>query len=124
MSWFDQMRRILSGYYPANRPSDIVGYLQGSASAGIWRSMEGANRHQKLVLGSIEPTRQDWIDAGVLQRADIQTIRLPVLSGFIVLYAGFPGRPWGELHTVTPDAINLGFPSSLQSWERNYRVPR
>ncbi len=126
MDWFDRLRQSLQAYYPADRPHDIVGHLQGSASPAVWRSMQGGNRprHQMIVLGSVEPTHQDWVDAGVAQRGEVQVIRLPALTGFIVLYGGFARRPWGEIHSTSPDALTIGFPASLESWRRNYHPPR
>jgi hypothetical protein len=113
MDWFSQLRQALGAYYDA-QPADIVGYLRGSASPQVWRSMASgpAPRHQKLILGNRPPSTEDWAIAGVAQRDTVQTIRLPTLTGLIVLYAGFPSRPWGEIHEATPDAQTLGFPAS------------
>jgi hypothetical protein len=81
-------------------------------------------RHQMIILGSVEPTRDDWVAAGVGMRGEQQTIRFDGLNGFIVLYGGFMYRPWGQIHLATPDAVTIGFPSSLNDWKRNYRPPR
>jgi hypothetical protein len=77
-----------------------------------------------LILGNSEPTREEWIAAGVEQRGEMQVIRYLALNGFIVLYAGFMLRPWGRIHTTSQDALTLGFPASLNDWKRNYRPPR
>src|ERR1700678_1041905 len=114
MNWFDQIKAVLPSYYPANMPADIVGYLRGSGSQAIWRLMQqGARpRHQMIILGSVEPTQEEWIAAGVEQRlGELQTIRLAALNGFIVLYGGFMFRPWGSIHLATAEALAIGFPS-------------
>ncbi len=125
MSWFDQVKQVLPGYYPADRPADIVGYLRGSPNAMVWRQMEAGPqpRNQMLILGNTEPTREEWIAAGVEQRGEPQPIQFTMLIGFIVLYAGFMIRPWGRIHTASQDALTLGFPASLNDWRRNYRPP-
>ena len=124
MAWFDDLKRALPGYYPAGTGADIVGYLKGSSSAAVWRQMAtGSGRHQMLVLGSKEPTKADWVAAGVDDRGLSQTVKFSMLQGFIVLYGGFPTRPWGQIHAATPDAI-AGFPASLATWKRNYLKPK
>jgi hypothetical protein len=125
MNWFVQLRQALEAYYPPNRPTEIVGYLQGSDNPSVWRSMasEKPARQQMIVLGSIEPTREDWIAAGVAQRQQVREIWLRSLSGMIVLYGGFVRRPWGKIFIADQDAIKLGFPSSLGSWRRNAPRP-
>ncbi len=126
MTWFDQVKQALPGYYRNDRPADIVGYLRGSPNAMIWRQMEQGPRprNQMLILGNTEPTRDEWIAAGVEQRGEAHVIRYATLNGFIVLYAGFMIRPWGRIHTASHDALTLGFPASLNDWKRNYRPPR
>ncbi len=121
MNWFNQLRQVLSNYYPPDRPADIVGYLQGSASPAVWRSMDQGDRprQQMIVLGSVEPTQEEWVAAGVAQRGEIQTIRLSSLNGFIILYGGFMLRPWGKIFTASNDALTIGFRASLDSWRRN-----
>lgn len=127
MSWFDQIKSVLPGYYPANQPADIVGYLRGSSNPAIWRQMREGDRprHQMIILGSVEPSREAWTAAGVAQRlGEMQTVRFNALNGFIVLYGGFMLRPWGSIHVATADAVGIGFPSSLNDWRRNYTPPR
>ena len=126
MSWFDQVKQVLPGYYVAGQPADIVGYLRGSASPAIWRAMQQGNRprNQMLVLGNREPSREEWIAAGVEQRGEQHVIRFAELTGFIVLYGGFMLRPWGRIHTISPEALTVGFAASLNDWRRNYRPPR
>jgi hypothetical protein len=127
MSWFDQIKAVLPGYYPASQPGDVVGYLRGSPSHAVWRLMQQGDRprHQMIILGSVEPTRDEWIAAGVAQRlGEVQTIRIDMLNGFIILYGGFMYRPWGSIHFADADALTNGFPSSLNDWKRNYRPPR
>jgi hypothetical protein len=87
MNWFDQLRSVLQAYYPPSRDRNIVGYLQGSASPGVWRSMVMGTppRQQMIVLGSVEPNKQEWEAAGVAQRGQVHEIRLTSLSGMIVL---------------------------------------
>jgi hypothetical protein len=72
-----------------------------------------------LILGNRPPTNDDWIAAGVAQRDEVQTIRRPMLNGLIVLYGGFIRRPWGGIHEADQDALTLGFPASLRSWQQN-----
>jgi hypothetical protein len=126
VTWFDQVKQALPGYYRADRPADIVGYLRGSSNSMIWRQMEQGPRprNQMLILGNTDPTREEWIAAGVEQRGESQVVRFLALNGFIVLYAGFMLRPWGRIHTTTHDALTIGFPGSLNDWRRNYRPPR
>jgi hypothetical protein len=127
MSRFDQIKAVLPSCYPANRPADIVGDLRGSGSQVIWRLMQQGDRprHQMIILDSVEPTKEEWIAAGIEQRlGELQTIRLAALNGFIVLYGGFMFRPWGSIHLATADALAIGFPSSLNNWRQNYRPPR
>ena len=121
MNWFNQLRQVLAAYYPAGQPMDVVGYLQGSANPMVWRTM--TPRHQMIILGSVPPSHEEWVAAGVAHRGEIQTIRLAMLNGFIILYGGFMLRPWGSIHTTSQDALTLGFPGSLDSWRRNYRPP-
>jgi hypothetical protein len=123
MDWFAQLRQTLSRYYTTANALDIVGYLQGSASPAVWRTMaQNANRNQMIILGNAPPNREDWEAAGVAQRGEVQTIRIGDLGGWIVLYGGFIRRPWGSLFEIDADALNIGFPAALQSWQRN--MPR
>lgn len=125
MNWFDQLRRALQAYYPPGRDADIVGYLQGSDSPDVWRSMEMGtpSRQQMIVLGGVEPNQEEWVAAGVAQRGQVREIRLTSLSGMIVLYGGFMLRPWGKIFIADNDAVR-GFPASLENSRRNYRAPR
>lgn len=95
MSWFDRVEAVLPGYYPADRPADVVGYLRGSASQAIWHTMQQGDRlrYQMIILGSVEPARDDWVAAGVGMRDEQQMIRFDGLKGFIVLYGGVMYRP-------------------------------
>ena len=126
MNWFDQLKNALAAYYPPGQPGDIVGYLQGSASPMIWRSMALGDRprNQMMILGSLPPTQEAWVAAGVAQRDQIQVIRFAALNGFIVLYGGFVLRPWGKIFESSHDRLTQGFSSSLDSWRRNYMPPR
>jgi len=128
MNWFDQIRQALPDYYPDSGASDIVGYLRGSISPKVWRQMEtDQNRNQMLILGSTEPTLEEWTAAGVASRLDdgpSQVVRLNSLAGFIVLYGGFMLRPWGKICISDRDALNLGFPASIRSWTQEYRRRR
>jgi len=123
VDWFTQLKQVLTAYYPPG-PADVVGYLRGSASPQVWKSMaQGpAPRHQMLILGNRPPGPEDWVAAGVAQRDAVQTIRLSSLTGLIVLYGGFIRRPWGQICEASHDALTIGFPSSLQSWRTN--MPR
>lgn len=121
MDWFEQLRQVLAAYYPASADAAIVGYLQGSVSPDAWRQMASTrNRHQMLILGSLPPTQQDWVDAGVAHRGNVNAVRIGNLQGWIVLYGGFTRhRPWGQLFELSGDAVSIGFPGSLNSWRRN-----
>ena len=127
MTWFPQLREALHGYYDPARPADIVGYLRGNGSQAQWRQMATSlpPHHQMLILGNLEPTPEEWSAAGVGQRGAQFTVTAPMLGGgFIVLYGGFMLRPWGQIHIISQDAMNLGFPGSLRSWRANYAPPR
>lgn len=126
MTWFDQLKQALPAYYRPDRPAEIVGYLRGSGEPSVWRQMEAIqHRHQMLILGNVEPTNEEWGHAGVAQRGGTQVVTIDKLTGLIVLYGGFMlNRPWGEIHSQTPDAITIGFPAALKSWQRNYRPPK
>jgi hypothetical protein len=123
MDWFAQIRQVLRDYYFPDRPADIVGYLRGNDTPGQWRAMASAGYYQFLILGNTEPTPEEWVAAGVAQRDSQSTITTGMLSGFIVLYGGFMLRPWGRIHTMSGDALTLGFPGSLRDWRVNYRPP-
>lgn len=123
MAWFDDIKQVLSAYYPAGGLPNVVGYLRGTKDQNVWRSMERtSSRNQMIILGSRPPTPQDWSDAGVAQRGADQTITLGDLNGFIVLYGGFPRRPWGKICVVDADALRF-FPQQIASWRTNYRPP-
>lgn len=78
-----------------------------------------------IVLGNRPPTAEDWGHAGVGQRNGEQhEIKLDDLAGFIVLYGGFPRRPWGHIVVPDDDVRTYGFPGSLRSWKTNFRPPR
>ena len=110
MNWFDQLRRALQAYYPPDRDADIVGYLQGSDSPDVWRSMEMGtpSRQQMIVLGGVEPNQEEWVAAGVAQRGQVREIRLTSLSGMIVLYGGFMLRPGARFssRTTMPSGVS------------------
>ena len=119
MSWFDQIRLALPEYYRSDRPNVIVGHLRGSSDPAVWRMMEVAGRNQMVLLGNVEPNREDWEAAGVAQRADQPTaITLNTLSGFIILYAGFIRRPWGRIHLTSAEALK-NYQMQIESWRRN-----
>ena len=122
--WFDQLERAIPAYYPPASSSDIVGYLRGDKNPAVWRTMEQARqRHQMLLLGSIPPTQQDWIDAGVAQRTGEHTIVFNDLWGFIVIPENFVPRPWGSIHIVSAQAVQ-DYPKLLNGWMRGYKPPR
>ncbi|MEQ1953493.1 hypothetical protein [Mesorhizobium sp. CN2-181] len=121
MDWFKQLRQALAAYYPASMDESIVGYLQGSDDPSVWRQMEVTrSRSQMLVLGNQQPTQQEWMNAGVAHRGDVKTIRINALAGWIVLLEGYVPRqrPWGKLVTIDDDALKIGFPGALRSWQR------
>jgi hypothetical protein len=126
MNWFQQIRQVLQAYYVAGQPEDVVGFLRGNGSPMQWRGMATADppHNQMLILGNQEPTREEWDAAGVGQRGVQFTVTTGMLTGFIVLYAGFMYRPWGRIHLIDGDALAIGFPGSLRSWQANATPPR
>ncbi len=123
-NWFDQLREVLHTFYPPNGPANVVGYLQGSASPAIWRSMQTQQqRHQMLILGSQPPTQEEWSAAGVANRGQIQTIRLQNLDGFIVLYGGAVYRPWGSIAILSAEALK-NYHLTIENFRRNLPRPR
>lgn len=123
MNWFAEVKAALPGYYPSTHPADIVGYLQGSDSAFVWRSMEN-HTAQMMIMGSVPPTTEEWIAAGVAQRQDVVTVTLESLDGMWVLYGGFMLRPWGKIFTPDNDVRTIGFPGALRRWRSNYTPPK
>lgn len=121
MAWFDDLKRTLADQYDPALPANIVGWLQGSASPSVWRSMiQQRNRHQMIILGNREPTREEWGHAGVAGRDMPCAVTIDIMTGFIVLYGGYMlQRPWGSIYPVSNDALTIGFPGALRSWERN-----
>jgi hypothetical protein len=106
MDWFDQLREVLSDYYPTASPQDIVGYLRGSSDAKIWRRMAQSRTEQMLILGSVPPTEEQWAAAGVANRGLVQTIRYDDLRTFIITYGGFMvSRPWGKVSILSADVF-------------------
>jgi len=122
MEWFQQLRLALIAYYPMGSPADVVGYLQGSATPADWRHMIQNGREQMIVLGSVPPTNEDWIAAGVAQRRAVQTIRVNDLRTFIVTYGGFVRRPWGKISTLSSDVLRNYGNVTIRQFQRN--LPR
>lgn len=117
--WFYELKKCLQEYYLPNEPP-VVGWLCGSNSPAVWRQMDEAGSGQMVILGNKEPTLQEWQAAGVAHRLhEKKSITLPELTGFIILYGGFVYRPWGHIVPQSEDALKLGFPGSLKSWENN-----
>src|SRR5690606_14077092 len=116
MSWLDEIKAVLPGWYSSERPDDVVGYLQGSKQPSVWLEMAvQRNRHQMMLMGNIEPTKQEWEAAGVMHRGQVQTVSVSDLQGFVILYGGFMLRPWGQIYvgSASPEALQ----SSLASWK-------
>lgn len=115
----NQLRQVLSPFYLRDEPP-VVGYLRGSVSAGVWRSMNNSGRPQMMILGNQEPTAVQWDAAGVGHRlGETRAVKFPDLQGFIVLYGGFMvDRPWGKILTDSQDASELGFPGTLRDFKR------
>ena len=106
MDWFDQLRDVLSDYYPSSNPQDIVGYLQGSADPKVWRRMSQTRTEQMIILGNVPPTDAQWAAAGVANRGVVQTIRADDLRTFIITYGGFMvSRPWGKISMLSADVF-------------------
>ncbi len=117
---FNQLRQVLHPFYHREEPP-VVGYLRGSVSAGVWRSMHEKGRTQMLILGNRAPTREQWEAAGVGHRlGDTREVKFPDLQGFIILFGGFMvDRPWGKICAATQDASELGFPGALRDFKRH-----
>jgi hypothetical protein len=112
--WLDQLRGVLSDFYPANGPADVVGYLKGSGNPDDWRIKERAySKPQFLILGNAPPDQQDWINAGKFGPGDgqIQVILPEMLKGLIIVYGGFGPKPWGEIR-ILDDAWLKSYQSS------------
>jgi len=106
MDWFDQLRDVLSDYYPSSSPQDIVGYLRGSADPKVWRRMIQSRTEQMIILGSVPPTDEQWAAAGMANRGLVQTIRADDLRTFIITYGGFMvSRPWGKISTLSAEVF-------------------
>src|SRR5260370_9002767 len=97
MDWFQQLRAALPAYYPPGSPPDVVGYLQGSANPMDWRRLMQSGREQMIVLGSVPPTHEDWVAAGVAQRGSIQTLPTTDLAPFIIPSRRLIPPPAGKL---------------------------
>ncbi|WIM12895.1 hypothetical protein [Enhydrobacter sp.] len=119
MDWFQQLRVALLAYYPPGSPPDVVGYLQGSANPLDWRRMIQSGREQMIVLGSVPPTNEDWIAAGVAQRRTVQTVRIGDLRTFIITYGGFVRRPWGKISTLSEDVFRNYATVTIPQFKRN-----
>jgi hypothetical protein len=119
MDWFQQLRAALPAYWPIGTPADIVGYLQGSPSALDWRRMIQGGREQMIILGSVPPSNEDWLAAGVAQRRAIQTIRYADLNTFIITYGGFIRRPWGKISTLSMELVRDYGSVTIPQFKRN-----
>lgn len=119
---FNQLRQVLSPFYLRD-DTQIVGYLRGSDSPAVWRSMENTGRAQMKILGNQEPTAAQWDAAGVGHRSGATSaIKFPDLQGFIILYGGFMvDRPWGKIFVESRDASEIGFRGTLEHFEREVR---
>ena len=121
MAWFDDLKTAMPAFYPGGVTDSIVGYLRGNSTPAQWRSMEASGYQQMIILGSMPPTQQDWVAAGVGQRGMQSAIQIGQLTGFIVLFGGFPQRPWGKIFVVDKDALTIGFPASIRQWKQHYK---
>jgi hypothetical protein len=119
MDWFQQLRAALPAYYPPGSPADVVGYLQGSGNPMDWRRLMQNGREQMIVLGSVPPTHEDWVAAGVAQRGSVQTIRTADLATFIITYGGFIRRPWGKISTLSMEVARNYATVTIPQFKRN-----
>jgi hypothetical protein len=122
MDWFPQLKECLAPYYPAGQDDEIVGYLKGGGDPFVWSQMlnTGRKRPQMIVLGSLPPTREQWIAAGVEHRGAAVTILLGNMVGWGVVYEGFMLRPWGGLVPLSDPRFSQ-YSGQLESWRRNDR---
>ena len=58
-----------------------------------------------IILGSVPPTNEQWVAAGVANRGDVQTIRADDLRTFIITYGGMVLRPWGKISILSADVF-------------------
>lgn len=117
---FKRLRDVLPGHYlPAPHPP-VVGYLRGSKSPGVWRAKIAERNPQMMLLGNVEPTREQWEHAGVGHRTgETQLIYLYDLEGFIICGGVMnTGRPWGSICDENEDSRTLGFPRTLEYFRR------
>lgn len=106
MEWYEQLRAVLSDYYPQGSPQDVIGYLRGDTNPKVWRNMIKTRTEQMMILGSVPPTDEQWAAAGVANRGAVQAIRVDDLRTFIVTYGGFmQSRPWGKISTLSTDEL-------------------
>lgn len=119
--WLDQLRAVLSEFYPPDGPPDVVGYLKGSDNPDEWRIRATVDKKpQMLVLGNTPPNPQRWVDAGKFGPADgpIHTIYPGKLNGFIIIYGGFGPLPWGRIETLDDDALKHYQSSTIETFRR------
>jgi|HubBroStandDraft_2_1064218.scaffolds.fasta_scaffold1454982_1 hypothetical protein len=106
--WLDQLRGVLSEFYPPEGPANVVGYLKGSDDPNVWRIKAlQYEKPQMLVLGNTPPDAQRWVDAGKFGPADgpVSTVYPEKLNGFIIIYGGFGPLPWGRIELLDNDAL-------------------
>lgn len=95
----------------------MLGYLSGSIAPAAWHAMHSSGAPQMMIMGNEPVSETQWGHAGVQHRhLQRNAISNQDLTGFLILFEGFnTDRAWGVICPETEDAINLGFPHSLQT---------
>lgn len=121
--WLDQLRGVLSDYYPPDGPAGVLGYLRGSGDPNVWHVMALQNKFQHMILGSLPPATEDWVAAGKPSSKDpIQTIRTADIDKdprFIILFGGFVRRPWGRIELLDADALKYYQSTTIDRFRYN-----
>jgi hypothetical protein len=121
----EQLRGVLSDYYPPDGPAGVLGYLKGSGDPNVWYVMSSQNEAQHMILGNLPPTQEDWMAAGKPSNLDqIQTIYTDLFDKdprLVVLYGGFVRRPWGRIELLDADALKYYQSATIDSFRRNKR---
>jgi hypothetical protein len=117
--WMIELRKVLSNFYPAEGPPDLLGYLKGSGNPDDWRIKAMQKKPQFMILGNVQPTAQDWVDAGKPGTDPIQTIYPGDLNGLIILYGGGRPRPWGRIEIVDNEALQHYQSATIDNFRRN-----
>ena len=104
MDWFQQLRAALPAYWPSGAGRHR-GLPAGQRNPLDWRRLIQDGREQMIVLGSVPPSNEDWVAAGVAQRGPFRPFATADLATFIITYGGFIRRPWGKISTLSMELV-------------------